>query len=280
MKADLSIITPSYNMLGYLQRCCHSVADQADVAVEHLVIDGGSTDGTPAWLALQQHLRSVSEPDKGMYDAINKGLSMATGELIAYLNCDEQYLPGTLAFVANFFDQHPAVDVLFGDALLIRPDGSLIAYRKAYQPRRAFILTSHLYLLSCTMFFRRRVVDAGLCFDDHFTASGDQDFVLRLLEHRYRMTYARRYLSAFTMTGANLGASQITAQESQRMLEAAPRWLSTFRYPLNLTRRLEKLASGAYWQKMPLAYAVYVSAEDTERTRFSASSASFLWKAA
>ena len=94
------------------------------------------------------------------------------------------------------------------------------------------------------------------------------------------MTYARRYLSAFTMTGANLGASKITAQESQRMLEAAPRWLSTFRYPLNLTRRLEKLASGAYWQKMPLAYAVYVSAEDTERTRFSASSASFLWKAA
>ena len=76
---DFSIITPSYNMLSYLRRCCASVADQEGVAFEHIVVDGGSIDGTGDWLKENQHLRSVSEKDDGMYDAINKGLLMSQG---------------------------------------------------------------------------------------------------------------------------------------------------------------------------------------------------------
>ena len=280
MKADLSIITPSYNMLGYLQRCCHSVADQADVAVEHLVIDGGSTDGTPAWLAQQPRLCSLSEADEGMYDALNKGLDRARGNIVAYLNCDEQYLPGTLRFVADYFERHPRTDILFGSALLIRPDASLIAFRKAYQPRWYYILSSHLYVLSCTMFFRRRILDEGFRFNDQLRNIGDQDFVVRLLQHGYRAAVTERYLSAFTMTGANMGAHETTRHEQQRARDAASWWIRVFKIPLNAARLIEKLTSGAYRQKRPLDYALYASTEDTERRLFSSSSASFRWKTA
>ena len=280
MKADLSIITPSYNMLGYLQRCCHSVEDQAGVAVEHLVIDGGSTDGTPQWLAQQPHLRSLSEADEGMYDALNKGLDRARGNIVAYLNCDEQYLPGTLRFVADYFERHPKTDILFGSALLIRPDASLIAFRKAYQPRWYYILSSHLYVLSCTMFFRRRILDEGFRFNDQLRNIGDQDFVVRLLQHGYRAAVTERYLSAFTMTGANMGAHETTRHEQQRALDAASWWIRAFKIPLNAVRLIEKLTSGAYRQKRPLDYTVYASTEDTERRLFSSASASFRWKVA
>ncbi len=280
MSPDISIITPSFNMLGYLQHCCRSVADQDDARVEHLVIDGGSTDGTPAWLAQQPHLCFVSENDRGMYDAVNKGLAMANGNLVAYLNCDEQYLPGTLRFVADYFERRPRTDILFGSALLIRPDASLIAFRKAYPPRWYYILSSHLYVLSCTMFFRRRILDEGFRFNDQLRNIGDQDFVVRLLQHGYRAAVTERYLSAFTMTGANMGAHETTRHEQQRALDAASWWIRAFKIPLNAGRLIEKLTSGAYRQKRPLDYALYASTEDTERRLFSSSSASFRWKTA
>jgi glycosyltransferase involved in cell wall biosynthesis len=96
---DISIVTPSYNMLDYLKRCHASIADQEKVSFEHLVIDGASKDGTPEWLRENPDIVSLSEPDNGMYDAINKGFRLAKGRILAYLNCDEQYLPGTLKYV-------------------------------------------------------------------------------------------------------------------------------------------------------------------------------------
>jgi len=83
---DISVITPSYNMLPYLRRCAASVADQEGGKFEHIVIDGGSTDGSGEWLAKQGHIRSISEKDNGMYDAINKGLKQANGNILAYIN--------------------------------------------------------------------------------------------------------------------------------------------------------------------------------------------------
>ena len=277
MGTAVSIITPSYNMLDHLKRCSRSVADQESVDFEHIVVDGASTDGTPAWLARQPHLRSISEPDEGMYDAINKGLETANCEVVAYLNCDEQYLPGTLRYVADYFEQHPDVDLLFGDFLLIRPDGTLIAYRKAYTPRRFYILASHLYLASCTMFFRRRVVEDGFRFDVRFKANGDQDFVMLLLKNGYRASFVRRYLAAFTMTGSNMSSGENARQELQRTLKAAPWWLRAFRHPLNAARLTEKFISGAYWQKTPLRYAVY-GLDGAERDLHVATSASPRWK--
>src|SRR5687767_9846082 len=102
----ISIITPSYNMLPYLKQCSASVRDQ-DVNYEHIVMDGGSSDGSREWLASNPEIISVSERDNGMYNALNKAIGKAQADIVGHLNCDEQYLPGTLQFVIEFFKKNP-----------------------------------------------------------------------------------------------------------------------------------------------------------------------------
>src|SRR6266567_1943602 len=97
-----SIITPSFRSSGWLKLCLASVADQL-VPVEHIVQDAGSDDGTLDWLPQDKRAKVYVEKDQGMYDAINRGLRRAKGDVLAYLNCDEQYLPGSLAAIASFF---------------------------------------------------------------------------------------------------------------------------------------------------------------------------------
>ena len=103
----LSIVTPSFRHSDWLRLCVASVADQAGVEVEHIVQDAQSDDGTQEWLAQDRRVRAYFEKDQGMYDAINRGWRRATGEILAYLNCDEQYLPGGLRAVEEFFRQQP-----------------------------------------------------------------------------------------------------------------------------------------------------------------------------
>lgn len=273
----ISVVTPSYNMLDYLRRCAASVRDQSGPEFEHIVMDGGSTDGTVEWLREQPQIQSVSGKDGGMYDAVNRGLLRARGDVAAYLNCDEQYLLGTLEFVESYFQNRPETDVLFGSVLVVRPDGSLISYRKAYPPRAVYCLTDHLPVFSCAMFFRRKIIEDGFLFDTSFRANGDNDFVVRLLQAGYRVAVTRRYLSAFTQTGSNLGASGQAREEWRRLLMRAPRWARVCRRPLTVLRRLEKLARGAYFQRFPIEYAIYVPGE-SERKTFTARKADFRWK--
>jgi len=90
----ISIVTPSFRNSDWLKLCVASVADQAGVEVEHIVQDAQSDDGTQEWLARDRRVQAYIEKDLGMYDAINRGWRRATGEILAYLNCDEQYQPG------------------------------------------------------------------------------------------------------------------------------------------------------------------------------------------
>ncbi|MBA3650728.1 MAG: glycosyltransferase, partial [Chthoniobacterales bacterium] len=140
----ISVVTPSFNQSDWLRLCVASVADQAGVEHEHLVQDARSADGTQDWLARDNRVVAVSEPDHGMYDAINRGLRRATGEICAYLNCDEQYLPATLARVAAYFRDHPEVDLLFGDVILVDENGQPVSYRRTVLPDRAHIRAAHL----------------------------------------------------------------------------------------------------------------------------------------
>ena len=275
---DFTIVTPSLNMLAYLKRCCASVADQEGVTLEHLVMDACSTDGAVDWLQANERVTSVIEKDNGMYDAINKGFRRARGEILAYLNCDEQYLPGTLAFVKEFFDSHPHVDLLFGGGLLVRPDGSLIAYRKAYQTRWPYIWVSHLYVLSCSMFVRRRVIERGFLFDDDLRYNGDNQFVIHCLRNGCRAAYAKRYFSAFTMTGHNMGAGENAKRERREFLKATPPWIRVFWHPLNVLRLIEKTLAGGYRERFPLTYALYDAENLGARKEFIAAKASFRWK--
>ena len=176
-------------MLSYLKKCSQSVHDQQNVQLEHIVIDGASSDGTAEWIEGNRRIVGVSEVDHGMYDAINKGFGMARGGLLACLNCDEQYLPGTLGWVRDYFESHSDADMIFCNAYLIKPDGSLIAFRKGSKPRWYFVLASHLYVLTCTMFFRRRIIDDGFLMDSQFRIWGDVEFVVKLLRNGYNVRH-------------------------------------------------------------------------------------------
>src|SRR3954467_9436411 len=133
---NFSIITPSFRNSSWLKLCVASVADQSGVTFEHIVQDSCSEDETKNWLPSDPRVKAFIEKDAGMYDAVNRGWRRATGEILAYLNCDEQYLPGALQAVHDFFQQHPQTDVLFADTLVLDKDGRFICCRKSLVPRK------------------------------------------------------------------------------------------------------------------------------------------------
>src|SRR5215467_9854016 len=113
-----SIVTPSFRSSRWLKLCIASVADQG-VTLEHIIQDAGSDDGTLDWLPRDPRVKAFIEKDQGMYDAINRGLKRSKGDLLAWLNCDEQYLPGALRTANAFFEKNPQIDVLFGDVIFV-----------------------------------------------------------------------------------------------------------------------------------------------------------------
>ncbi len=268
-----SIITPSFNQLPYLKRCVASVSDQQGVDIEHIIIDGGSADGTVEWLkesaeklsAGRYHLTFVSEVDEGMYDALNKGFDQASGDVYAWLNCDEQYLPGALQGVARGFRGHPASDLIYGDALLVATDGHLLTYRKNPPLRRAYVLADHLYTQSASMFFRSRIFDSGLRFNAAWKAVGDCDFIERVLKAGFRSLQIREELSACSMTGDNLSHAWDGVEELKEFRRRVPRLYWASRTGLNLLRFLEKGLRGGYWHFAPFEYDLYLDGSNVRR---------------
>jgi glycosyltransferase involved in cell wall biosynthesis len=266
-------------MLNYLKRCVASVADQEGVRTEHLVMDGGSRDGTVEWLKMQPSLVSEVRGDNGMYDAVNRGFRRARGEIIAHLNCDEQYLPGTLETVVKYFDRQPKVDLLFGDTLTVRPDGSLVAYRKTVCPIWPVLSLPPLYVPTAATFFRRRLVEDGMLYDDSYKDIADLAWVVRLVREGYRLAHVRQYFATFTMTGSNRSQVVPTIEyEIMRFLESVPWWIRRFRHQWRLVGWVEKLLEGCYFQATPLQYAIYSPGLTVGRTVFVAEKVSFRWR--
>jgi len=272
----ISVVTPSYRQLEWLRVCAASVADQAGVSVEHLIQDAGTGDGLEAWAASRPGLRLFVEPDQGMYDAVNRGLRRARGEICAYLNCDEQYLPGVLAEVAAVFRRRPEMDLLFGDAVLLRPSGEPFSYRRVVLPSRVHTRLAIVGTFTCAMFFRRSLVERGYEFNPAWKAIGDAEWVDRLLRDRVRMAVIRKPLAAFGLTGSNLGCSALAREEYavwRRECGAPPAWLTT---PAIALYRLRKLLAGAYTGRV-MSLELYTRDCLERRTRFAPARLGFRW---
>lgn len=281
---DISVITPSYNMLDYLKCCSASVSDQKGAEFEHIVIDGDSSDGTADWLREQRTINYLIEKDKGMYDALNKGLKIAKGEIIAYLNCDEQYLPGTLATVKQYFQEHPTVDILFGDFLVTDNSGRLICFQKTSAPKRSLLLATHLYSFTCAMFFRRRIIDDGIVFNTDYRCISDYLFVLDVLYKKYKAGHIRRYMSVFTDSGNNLSGTELSRRELEEFKTRLGRHTAAlwpgFRELLGVIRIAEKVIRGCYTENLPLRYEIYEKGKMKERDKRSETQLKPFWSKA
>jgi glycosyltransferase involved in cell wall biosynthesis len=164
-----SVITPSWNQGKFLSGCIGSVVNQNDLDFEHLIFDNCSTDGTAEVAAGFSHVKFVSEPDRGQAHAVNKGLAAARGEIICWLNSDDEYAPGAFAVLREAFSD-PAVHVVFGDVRQISygGQGEVIA-RGKFASRLDLIRWwgSEVKLHQPAVFFRRDVVtSAGLLRED------------------------------------------------------------------------------------------------------------------
>jgi glycosyltransferase involved in cell wall biosynthesis len=260
----VSIITPSFRNSGWLKLCIASVADQGADA-EHIIQDAGSDDGTLDWLLKDRRARAFVEKDAGMYDAINRGLHRATGEVLAWLNCDEQYLPGALPSVVEFFAAHPQTDVLFGDIVFVDDQGRYAGHRKVQVPLLYHTWTCHLSTLSCATFFRRRVVfDQGEFFDPRLRDSGDGEWMVRLLRRRVRMAALSRFTSVFTLTGNNMSQKPNSLREARELHRTAPVWARLAKPGIILHHRLRRLAGGMYSQP-PFSFSLYTRDSQTQR---------------
>lgn len=225
-----------------------SVRGQRGVLLEHLVQDAQSNDGSAAWLKAQADLLAVSEPDSGMYDAINRAWARSKAEFLSWLNSDEQYLPGTLARVEAFFKTHPHVDVVFGNYIVTDAQGRPVALRREIPFRRIYAVNSFLYTQSCTLFYRRRLYDKELLqLDSQFRYAADKDLLLRLSAAGAVIAHIPEYLAVFGIDGSNLSTHAQAARESESIRLAHGAFRSRAVRKLVLVgRRVERLLSGGY----------------------------------
>jgi len=259
----VSIVTPSFRQGNWLRLCIASVADQ-EISHEHLVQDAGSDDGTLEWLGSDPRVSAVVEKDGGMYDAVNRGLRRTHGELLAHLNCDEQYLAGALRCVSDWFDAHPGIDVLFGDVIYVNEAGEYLAHRKMQPPLLHHTWTSHLSTLTCGTFFRRSLLERGFFFDPTWRSGGDGEWMVRMLRGGVKMAALGRFTSVFTQTGANLGAGETGRQEARRLRMTAPAWSRAMRPLWVIQHRLRRFFGGMYHQA-PFSFEAYTLKNPTAR---------------
>jgi glycosyltransferase involved in cell wall biosynthesis len=186
----ISIVTPSYNQAQFIEETIRSVLLQGYPDLEYLVIDGGSTDGSVGIIRKYEKYLTywVSEPDEGMYAAINKGLRMSHGDVLAYLNSDDRYFSWTLAVVAQALAGRPRVGFAFGDMLNIS-EGSDAAELRFYPPFRLGHIQRSGFLGQPTVFWRRSVFDQFGGFDESLKSIADCDYWMRIGEryHAYKV---------------------------------------------------------------------------------------------
>lgn len=194
----VSIITPSLDQGRFLPATLRSVASQTYPRMEHVIVDGGSTDGSVA--IIRAHAATfpgkviwVSEPDKGQTDAINKGLRIASGSILAYLNSDDTYEPGTVAAAAGFLQEHPDIALVHGRGFHVDSGGRRLDEYPS-KPCDHSSLAEYCHICQPTAFWRREVLDAIGPFDGSLRFCMDYDYWIRA-SRRFPMGYLDRHLA-------------------------------------------------------------------------------------
>jgi glycosyltransferase involved in cell wall biosynthesis len=255
----ISIVTCSYQQSRYLGQAMRSVLEQHYPALEYLVIDGASRDGSAE--IIRRHASSlaywVSEPDGGQTQALIKGFVRARGEVLGWLCSDDLMLPGALRTVGEYFAAHPEVDALYGDALWIDAEGRYLRPKREMDFSRFVLLYDHNYIPQPSMFWRRSLYEAVGGLDPRFELAMDADLWERF-SARTRIVHLPVYLSCMRWY-----ASQKTRARRADALRENAKLRERQRYPLRASalqlcaRALRigaKLRAGGYAASVPPAH--------------------------
>lgn len=249
----ISIITPSFNQARFLDRTVRSVVGQeGDFELEYLVLDGGSTDGSVDILRrYEDRVFWLSGPDRGQVDAINRGLRMATGAIVGWLNSDDVLLPGTLARVARVFAESPGAVWMHGRCRIIdEQDRTIRAWIDLYKHRRCLnhsfqrLLTEN-YVSQMTAFWRRDAHDAVGFLDESVPLAFDYDLWLRLARIAPPV-YVHDYLACFRWYDTSKSGAQFIRQ-AREDLAIAYRYMPPSSPVLKARKRVKlAMATTAY----------------------------------
>lgn len=220
----VSIITAAFNAVGTIEDAILSVMSQTCSNVEHILVDGASTDGTQDVVERYRHklARVISEPDHGIYDAMNKGIALATGDVIGFLNADDVYANAeVLAKVANVM-AHEGLDALFGDVEFFKPENperTVRRYRSArFSPDRIAwgSMPAHPAL-----FLHRRVYERFGSFRTDYRISGDFELVARIFhQNTLKYRYLPEVLVRMRTGGVSTGGWRNTLLLNREVLRA------------------------------------------------------------
>lgn len=246
-----TIVTASYNSIHTIRDTIESVLKQDYKDWEHLVMDGGSKDGTVDLLKEYPHLQWISEKDEGHYEAMNKGIQRAKGELLLMLNADDCLRPGVLAKVAAAFEKHPEWDAAFGDIIYVDGEGNEIYRREeAVYDYDVLRLSGICYIIHQTLFVKKSLHDRiGLYRYKEFFNCCDYEFILRMGRERALVGHIPEYIVDYRLhmhgQSADLRITRNMARESAVIQKehgcAGGRWGSVLRAAMRGKRQFQKL---------------------------------------
>jgi glycosyltransferase involved in cell wall biosynthesis len=226
----VSVVTPSYNQAAYLEETIRSVLDQDYPAIEYIVIDGGSTDGSVDTIRRYADRIAywVSEPDKGQADAINKGWSRCSGEIVAFLNSDDYYLPGAVSRIIETFSANPDIGVAYGQAQWVSEGGDPVQVSRVYVDGQE-MLNRLPGLPQPATFVRRQVLETVGLLDATFHFALDGEFFVRALGNFQAMPIPEvlacmRLHSAAKSVAAGLGFAPEVLRIAQKVINNPQRY--------------------------------------------------------
>jgi glycosyltransferase len=215
-----SLITASFNNQSTIKQTIESILSQSYKQIEYIIIDGNSTDGTKEIIASfsSRISKFVSEKDSGIYDALNKGIAMATGDIIGFLHADDTYAsPEILENVAAAFAQSPDIWAVYGDLQIVsQNDTSKVIRKWKSQPFQKSLLAKGWMPAHPTLFFRRAVYEKYGPFNTSYRIAADYDFILRVFsQHLFSAVYIPQVFINMRLGGASTGNLKNLIQKSK-----------------------------------------------------------------
>ncbi|MDW8343199.1 MAG: glycosyltransferase family 2 protein [Verrucomicrobiae bacterium] len=248
MSLLVSIVTPSFNQARFLKAALESVSVQSYLPIEHIVIDGGSTDGSCQILASTPNIKWISEPDHGQVHAINKGFEMASGDILAWLNSDDMYCPTTVDAAVSALN-HTGADLVYGDVEIIDEGGHPLKISRGIPFDFRILLYGINYIGQQTVFFRRDLLKRAGPLREEFDNAFDFELWLRFAQYG-RFFYAPDVRARIRHHSAakSIARAHITSAERRRIRAeywSKGGWPLIFSRPplftfLNLSYRLKR----------------------------------------